>query len=135
MVILRHRLPGGWLRSIEDRLKGPQISIAHDLAERFFDFQESSRGPARRHSGTPAANTPRAIANPGMRIVHDVAGSQTTMQRAWKVEPVWKHSSSPSSNAAATAGYSCCSQPAIWRNLAIPSSGFIFQAARINDAV
>ena len=27
MVILRHRLPGGGLRSVEDRFESPQISV------------------------------------------------------------------------------------------------------------
>ena len=40
MVILRHRLPGGWPRSIEDRFENPQISAAHDPAERTIDFKE-----------------------------------------------------------------------------------------------
>jgi len=40
MVILRHHLPGGWLRSIEDRFENPQVSVAHDPAERLFDFKE-----------------------------------------------------------------------------------------------
>src|SRR5690349_14947534 len=88
MVILRHRLPGGWLRSIEDRFQGPEISVAHDLAERLFDLQERGCRPARRHPGTPAANPAGAIANPGMRIVYDVAGGQTTMQGAWNIEPI-----------------------------------------------
>src|SRR6266568_3092940 len=55
MVILRHRLPGGWLRSIEDRFQGPEISVAHDLAERLFDLQGRGCRPARWHSRTPAA--------------------------------------------------------------------------------
>src|SRR5437667_118430 len=111
MVILRHRLPGGWQRSIENRFEGPQISKAHDLAERLFQFQERSGRPARRHAGTPAANPPSAIANSGMRIIHDVAGGQTTMQRARNVEPVdGEDSSSPSSSAAAASGSSCSSQ-------------------------
>src|SRR6266705_1135852 len=88
MVILRHRLPGGWLRSIENRFEGPQISKAHDLAERFLYLQECGCRPARRHTRTPAANPASAIANSGMRIIDDVAGGQTTMQRARNVEPV-----------------------------------------------
>ena len=40
MVILSHRLSGGWLRSIEDGFENPQISVAHDPAERLFDFEE-----------------------------------------------------------------------------------------------
>src|SRR6266508_2335216 len=87
MVILRHRLPGGWLRSIEDRFQGPEISVAHDLAERLFDLQERGCRPARRNSRTPAAHPAGAIANSRMRIVYDVAGGQTTMQGAWNIEP------------------------------------------------
>src|SRR5207237_10537709 len=88
MVILRHRLPGDWLRSIEDRFQGPEISVAHDLAERLFNRQERGRRPARRHSRTPAAHPAGAIANSRMRIVDDVAGGQTTMQGAWNIEPI-----------------------------------------------
>src|SRR5260370_7280573 len=88
MVILRHRLPGDWLRSIEDRFQGPEISVAHDLAERLFNLQERGRRPARRHSRTPAAHPAGAIANSRMRIVYDVAGGQTTMQGAWNIEPI-----------------------------------------------
>src|SRR5712692_12059563 len=88
MVILRHRLPGVWLRSIENRFEGPQISKAHDLAERFFYLQECCCRPTRWHARTPAANSASTIANSGMRIIHDVAGGQTTMQRARNVEPV-----------------------------------------------
>src|SRR4030095_16827158 len=88
MVILRHRLPGGWLRSIEDRFQGPEISVAHDLAERLFDLKERGCRPARRHSRTPAAHPAGAIANSRMRIVYDIAGGQTTMQGAWNIEPI-----------------------------------------------
>jgi len=38
IVSLRHRLPGGWLQSIQDRLQGPQIPVAHDFPERLLDF-------------------------------------------------------------------------------------------------
>src|SRR5207237_8717314 len=87
MVILRHRLPGGWLRSIEDRFQGPEISVAHDLAERLFDLQERGCRPARRHSRTPAAHPAGASANSRMRLVDDVDGGQTTMNGAWNIVP------------------------------------------------
>jgi hypothetical protein len=38
MMILRHRLPGGWLRLLKNRLESPQIAIAHDLAKGLLDF-------------------------------------------------------------------------------------------------
>jgi hypothetical protein len=43
MVILRHRLPGGWLRSIQDRFEGPQIAKTHDLPEGLFSFTGEQR--------------------------------------------------------------------------------------------
>jgi hypothetical protein len=41
--ILRHRLPGGWLRSIEDRFESPQISVAQDLRNDFAISKETRR--------------------------------------------------------------------------------------------
>ena len=43
MVILRHRLPGGWLRAIKDRFEGPQIPVAHDLSERLLVLQSNGK--------------------------------------------------------------------------------------------
>src|SRR5437899_12952221 len=114
MVILRHRLPGDWLRSIEDRFQGPEISVAHDLAERLFNLQERGRRPARRHSRTPAAHPAGAIANSRMRIVYDVSecglstmllvARQRCRERGMSSRLRVKHSSNPSRSAAAASG-------------------------------
>jgi hypothetical protein len=50
MIILRHRRPGGWLRSLKDRFEGPQSSIAHNLAGTIFHLQERCGRPARRQT-------------------------------------------------------------------------------------
>jgi len=88
MAILRHRLPGGWLQSIQDRLQGPQVPVAHDFPERLLDFQKRCRRPSRGHAWLPATDAARALAHAGMRIVHDVAGRQASMQRLRHIQPV-----------------------------------------------
>src|SRR5207248_1753098 len=88
MVMLRHLLPSGWLRSIEDRFEGPHISETHDLAERLFGFKERCCRPACRHAWTPTANPARTTADAGVRTIHDIAGRQATMQRARNIEPI-----------------------------------------------
>jgi len=72
MVVLRHRLPGSWLRSIEGRFEGPEISIAHNLAER-FQFLRMQLLTSAQASPTPAAHSPGAIANTE-NAAHEVAG-------------------------------------------------------------
>src|SRR6266496_1180168 len=136
MVILRHRLPGGWLRSVEDRFQGPEISMAHDLAERLFDLQERGCRPARRHSRTPAAHPAGAIANSRMWIVYDVASGQTTMQRAWNIEPIDGEAFLQSFQQCRRGLGIVALQPSgdlVKLGHTLPR--FIFQAARISDAV
>jgi hypothetical protein len=50
MVILRHRLPGGGLRSIEDRLQGPQIAKPMILRNA---FSVSKNAAADQRAGMP----------------------------------------------------------------------------------
>src|SRR5438270_5094534 len=88
MVILRHRLPGGWLRSIEDCSEGPEIPVAHQVAVRLFTLHKGCCRPARRHSRSPAAHSAGAPANSRVRVIDDVTGSQTAMQRTWHIQSI-----------------------------------------------
>src|SRR5215471_10249224 len=88
-MLLRHRLSGGRLRSIEDRFQSPKIAIAHHLAEVLFRSQAGGGHPALDHSTvTPAANSTSSHANAGMRTLDDIGGCQATMQRRGYVQPV-----------------------------------------------
>ncbi len=42
--------------------------------------------PTSRHAWTPTTHSTSAIASPEMRVVHDIAGGQTMVQRARNVE-------------------------------------------------
>jgi hypothetical protein len=71
MVVLRHRLPGSCLRSIEGRFEGPQISIAHNLAER---FSISRNAAADQRAGIPDASSTLAECDRELRnAAHEVA--------------------------------------------------------------
>src|SRR5688500_1790601 len=88
-MLLRHRLSGGRLQSIEDCFQSPEIAIAHHLSEILFRGQKGGGHPSFHHSTvTPAANSARSHANSGMRTLDEIGGCQTTMQRRRYVEPV-----------------------------------------------
>src|SRR6516164_4426402 len=88
-MLLRHRLSGGRLRSIENRFQSPEIAIAHHLSEVLFCCQKGGGHPASYHSTvTPAANAASTHANAGMRAFDDVGGGQAAMQGRRYVEPV-----------------------------------------------
>ena len=48
-MILRCNLPGGRLCIVEDRFKGPQIAMPHDLVEPLFGSDEGRGQPAHHH--------------------------------------------------------------------------------------
>jgi len=49
-VSVRHRLPGGWLQSIQDRLQGPQVPVAHNFRN---DFSISRNAAADHRAAMP----------------------------------------------------------------------------------
>jgi tRNA A-37 threonylcarbamoyl transferase component Bud32 len=88
-ILLCHLPSGGRLRSIEDRIQGPEIPITHDLPEILLRRQQGRRHPAFHHAGiTPAADSPSPHADTRMGTLDDVGGGQTAMQRGWHIQPV-----------------------------------------------
>src|SRR5215469_929992 len=98
-MLLRHRLSGGRLRSLEDRIQSPEVSVPHHLSEVLFRRQEGGGHPPLDHSTvTPAADSTSSRANAGMRTLDDIGGCQATMQRSgMSSRLIVKHSSRPSS--------------------------------------
>src|SRR5215467_8167277 len=131
-MLLRHRLSGGRLRSIEDRIQSPEVSVPHHLSEVLFRRQEGGGHPPLDHSTvTPAADSTSSHANAGMRTLDDIGGSEATMQRRGYVQPVDREALlRPSSKLAAADGYSRSNHSASFFNRAMPVLASIFQAAR-----
>src|ERR1043166_1127976 len=88
-ILLRHLPSGDRLRSIEDRIQGPEIPITHDLPEVLLRRQKGRRHPAFHHATIPpAADSPSPHTDTRMGTLDDVGGGQTAMQRGWHIHPV-----------------------------------------------
>ena len=69
-MLLRHRLSGGRLGSVQDRVQGPELSVGHDLPEVLLCADERRRHPPLYHCAvTPTTDATCVQANAGLRTI------------------------------------------------------------------
>ena len=74
---------------MEDRIQGPQITVAHDLAEILFGSQESRSHPAFHHAAVDQRQTRRVrMRAPECGLFDDVRAGQAAMQRGRYIQTV-----------------------------------------------
>src|SRR6516165_7295580 len=131
-MLLRHRLSGGRLRSVEDRIQCPEFPISHNLPEVLLGSKEGCSHPTFYHpTVTPPTNAAGSQANPGMwASMRLVVARHRCSEGGTSSRLMVKHSSSPSSKLAAADGYSRSSHSASFLSRAMPPLASIFHAAR-----